>query len=515
MNHQPLALSLDFGTQSVRALIINKQGQVLAITRRVYQPTYFSTKPGEAEQTAEFYWRELCTITQELKTKHADLLAQVVTSSVTMFRDTAICLDEHFKPVRNIILWLDQRMATFEPFPFWINIAYHLTGLYEMAHLNSRRTMARWIRQNEPANWAKTKYYVALSTYFNYLLTGNLIDSAANQVGRYPIDFEKASWYKPTHLKAAIFNIPVEKLAPLVKPGEVIGHITQQASIETGLPEGLVIYATGPDKGAETIGTGSLSPDVANISYGTSCTITVSNPKYVEPEPFMPAYPAIIPHLYNSETHVNRGYWMISWFIKQFAHKENLEALIGKLAIEEVLNKELLTIPPGSEGLVLSPYWGPGLRRPEAKGAIIGWSDVHTKAHMYRAIIEGIAFSLKEGFLSIQQRQKKKITSLHVSGGGSKSDAICQITADIFGLPVSRIQTPEASSLGIAIASFLAAKEFKTPEEAVQSMVHVKDTFYPNQVNHQRYNYLFKKVYTKIYPRLLPIYKDIIRFNQE
>lgn len=514
MKPQALALTLDFGTQSVRALIINKQGDVLAMTRSVYHPTYLSTKPGEAEQTAEFYWNELCKITQALKTNHGDLLAQVVTSSVTMFRDTAICLDDQLKPVRNIILWLDQRMATFEPFPFWIKMAYHLTGLYEMAHLNSRRTMARWIRQNEPHHWKKTKYYVALSTYFNYLLTGHLIDSAANQIGRYPIDFQKATWYKPTHLKAAIFNIPVEKLAPLVKPGEVIGHITKQAAQATGLPEGLVVYATGPDKGAETIGTGSLTPDVANISYGTSCTITVSNPRYVEPEHLMPAYPAIIPNLYNSEIHVNRGYWMISWFIKEFAHQETTEALISKLAIEEVLNQELLNIPPGSEGLVLSPYWGPGLRRPEAKGAIIGWSDVHTKVHMYRAIIEGIAFALKEGFLSIQQRQKKKITSLHVSGGGSKSSAICQITADIFGLPVTRIQTPEASSLGVAIASFLAAKEFKSPEEAVQSMVHTKDTFYPDPINQARYDYLFHKVYKKIYPRLHSVYKDIIRFNQ-
>jgi sugar (pentulose or hexulose) kinase len=205
---------------------------------------------------------------------------------------------------------------------------------------------------------------------------------------------------------------------------------------------------------------------------------------------------------------------MISWFIKEFAHQETTEALISKLAIEEVLNQELLNIPPGSEGLVLSPYWGPGLRRPEAKGAIIGWSDVHTKVHMYRAIIEGIAFALKEGFLSIQQRQKKKITSLHVSGGGSKSSAICQITADIFGLPVTRIQTPEASSLGVAIASFLAAKEFKSPEEAVQSMVHTKDTFYPDPINQARYDYLFHKVYKKIYPRLHSVYRDIIRFNQ-
>lgn len=510
----PLALTIDFGTQSVRVMLFDKKGEALAMVKKVYSPTYLSTKPGEAEQTAEFYWNYLCSVTRELTAQYPQLMKQVVTSSVTMFRDTAICLDANLKPVRNIILWLDQRMAKFEKFPFWITIAYHLTGLWEMAKLNSRKTMARWIRQNEPENWKKTKYYVALSTYFNYLLTGNLVDSAANQIGRYPIDFEKATWYKPSHLKAAIFNIPIEKLAPLVKPGEMIGRITAEASKQTGLPLGLVVYATGPDKGSETIGTGCLTPNVANISYGTSCTFTVVNPNYVEPEPFMPAYPAVIPGLYNSEIHVNRGYWMISWFIKEFAQKETAEALIEKLAVEELLNKELLKIPPGSEGLVLSPFWGPGLRRPEAKGAIIGWSDVHTKRHLYRAIIEGVAFALKEGYLGIQKRQKTPITSLHVSGGGSKSDAICQITADIFGLPVSRVQTAEASSLGVAIAAFLAAKEFLNPEEAVRAMVRPGQTFYPDPIARERYRYLFERVYKKIYPQLHGIYRNIIHFNR-
>ena len=513
-SYGPLALTIDFGTQSVRATIFNKQGEILAIKRKVYEPTYHSAKPGYAEHEASFYWENLREVTQQLKKDEPELLSQVTTSAMTAFRGTAIMLDEKKKPVRKVILWLDQRMAKFEPFSLFHVIAYRLIGLYETAKLNSKRTMARWVRQNEPETWKKVKYYVALSTYFNYLLTGDLTDSAANMIGHYPLDFITSKWYKPSHIKAAIFNIPISMLVPLKKPGELLGRITKEASTYLGLPEGLPIYAAGPDKAAETLGTGCLTNDVANLSYGTSVSMTIPSKVYIEPEPFLPGYPSSLPDLYNIEVHINRGYWMISWFRDNFAHKETAESMIDKMAVEEKLNEQMLKISPGSEGLVLSPYWGPGLRRPEAKGAIIGWSDVHTKVHLYRAIVEGVAFGIQEGFLGMQKRMKHRVKEIRVSGGGSKSDAICQITADIFNLPVSRVQTNETSSLGTAIAAFLASKDFQTPEEAVASMVRVTKTFTPNQEAVKRYTFLYKKVYSKIYPKLIHLYRDLIKFNQ-
>jgi sugar (pentulose or hexulose) kinase len=510
----PLALTIDFGTQSVRVSIFNKQGDMLAMKRKVYEPTYHSEKPGYAEHDASFYWENLRDVTQQLKRDEPELLSQVTTSAMTAFRGTAIMLDAKKKPVRKVILWLDQRMATFEPFSVFHNIAYRFLGLYQTAKLNSKRTMARWVRQNEPDTWKKVKYYVALSTYFNFLLTGELTDSAANMIGHYPLDFITSKWYKPSHIKAAIFNIPISMLVPLKKPGEILGRISKEASLYLGLPQGLPIYAAGPDKAAETLGTGCLTNDVANLSYGTSVSMTIPSKKYIEPEPFLPGYPSSLPNLYNIEVHINRGYWMISWFRDNFAHKETAEAMIDKMAVEEKLNEQMMKIPPGSEGLVLSPYWGPGLRRPEAKGAIIGWSDVHTKVHLYRAIVEGVAFGIQEGFIGMQKRMKHRVKEIRVSGGGSKSDAICQITADIFNLPVSRVQTNETSSLGTAIAAFLASKDFNSPEEAVASMVRVKHTFTPNQEAGKRYAYLYKKVYAKIYPKLINLYRDLIKFNQ-
>ena len=205
---------------------------------------------------------------------------------------------------------------------------------------------------------------------------------------------------------------------------------------------------------------------------------------------------------------------MLSWFTKNFATELVDQSKIQKMAVEELLNKNLEQIPPGSDGLVLQPYWGPGLRRPLAKGGVIGFSDVHTREHFYRAIIEGIGYALKEGLESIEKSQRHKVKELMISGGGSQSDTICQITADIFGLPVSRVQTYETTSLGAAIAAFTALKEFSSVEEATQAMSHKTVTFSPNEVAHQQYEKLYKKVYVKMFPRLKHVYKDLNKFTK-
>ena len=184
-----------------------------------------------------------------------------------------------------------------------------------------------------------------------------------------------------------------------------------------------------------------------------------------------------------------------------------------------------MEIRPGSDGLILQPYWGPGLGRPLAKGAIIGFYDVHTKFHLYRAIIEGIGFELKDGLNSIMRRSHNNVKYLTVSGGGSKSDAICQITSDLFNLPVYKSETSENSSLGCAISQFISLGEFSTLEEAKKNMVRYVKVFKPNKKAVEEYEELFKKaetpwdssvsrelfkkVYVNIYPSLKKSYKNL------
>jgi len=168
-------------------------------------------------------------------------------------------------------------------------------------------------------------------------------------------------------------------------------------------------------------------------------------------------------------------------------------------------------IPPGSMGLTLQPYWSPGLKIPgvEAKGAVIGFGDVHTKAHLYRSFIEGLIFALKEGALRTQRKNGVKIQRLRVSGGGSQSMNALQITADIFGLPVEKPHTYETSALGAAINCAVGVGLYPDFKTAIDKMCRVGEVYLPIKENQMVYDELYHRVYSKMYKRLRPLYEQI------
>lgn len=511
---EPLFLTMDFGTQSVRVGLFNKKGEEVAMEKEKYNPPYFSTLPNYAEQNPDVYFESFAKAAKRLKEKHGEDFSRVVGAGLSCFRDSSVLLDKDRKVVRPVILWLDQRMADCrKPLPLLSRIAFKIVGMKNTVIFNRKRSMANWIKENEPENWEKVDKFIAISTYITYLLTGNLVDCASNYGGHYPINFKKRQWYKNPmkHLKGQIFGIEKRMLCDLVKEGSVLGTISKEASEKTGLPEGLKLYACGSDKSCETLGLGVLNDRVAAISYGTASTVETTRKRYTESEPFLPGYASCLAEYYNMDIQVYRGYWMINWFINEFGGKANGVGVTDVSA--DVFDKKLSQVPPGCDGLVLQPYWGPSLSRPLAKGAIIGFSDSITQEHFYRAIIEGIAYALREGLEHFEKKIKHGIYNLRISGGGSSSEEICQITADIFDRPVQKVQTSETSSLGAAIAGFLACEEFKTPEEAVEAMVHPGKVFTPNKEISEKYHYLYKHAYLELYPRLKGIYSNIKRFN--
>jgi len=241
--------------------------------------------------------------------------------------------------------------------------------------------------------------------------------------------------------------------SPPHSPGQPLGSISRKAAGETGIPEGLPLIAAATDKACEVIGSGSLDPSIGCLSYGTTATINITSRKYVEPIPILPSYPSAVPDYFTIEVQIYRGFWMVSWFKKEFGFLEEQEASLQGVTPETLFDKLVDDIPPGSMGLVLQPYWTPGLKLPgpEAKGAIIGFGDVHTRGHVYRAILEGLGYALREGKERIEKRTHIPITSLRVSGGGSQSRNAMQVTADIFGLPTAKPHIYETSGLGAAI----------------------------------------------------------------
>jgi sugar (pentulose or hexulose) kinase len=210
---------------------------------------------------------------------------------------------------------------------------------------------------------------------------------------------------------------------------------------------------------------------------------------------------------------IYRGYWMVEWFKREFGAQEVVRSREMGREPEELFDDLLATTPPGAMGLVLQPYWSPGVRKPgpEAKGAVIGWGDVHTRAHLYRAIIEGLAYALREGAELTVKRTRVPIRELRVSGGGSQSPSAIQLTADVFGLPTSRPHTHETSGLGAAIDAAVGLGLHPGFEAAVAAMTKVVETRDPDPERHRVYEGLYRDVYPPMYGRLRPLYGAIRR----
>lgn len=510
-------LAIDCGTQSVRALLFTPTGQLVAKQRVPIEP-YYSIAPGLAEQRPELFWEALCQACQGLWQQSNVQKESIAAVSVTTQRSTVVTLDEKGEPLRPAIIWLDQRRT--EGLPkiggLW-GIAFALAGASEtVAHLQAD-VEANWIRRYEPEVWDKIHHYLLLSGYLTHRLIGHFVDSVGCQVGYLPFDYKRQEWSKPWDWKWQAAPIQREWLPELVKPASTLGTITPKASRESGIPVGLPLIAAAADKACEVLGAGALESHIGCLSYGTTATINTTHQRYIEIVPLIPPYPAAVPGMYTLELQIYRGYWMVTWFKQEFGLREQQLAEQRGVEPEALFDELVNTVPPGSEGLVLQPYWSPGLRHPgpEARGAIIGFGDVHTRAHIYRAILEGLAYALRDGAERTSKRSGIPIRELRVAGGGSQSNAALQLTADIFGLPVSRPHLYEASGLGAAIDAAVGIGLYPDFPSAVKGMTHQGETFEPDPQKQRIYDELYSRVYLQMYDKLKPLYRAIQKMTRQ
>lgn len=504
-------LAVDVGTQSVRALVFDPGGQIRAATREPLDPPYVSEEPGWAEQDPEVYWQAVaraCRRLWQAGVQPESLAGMALTTQ----RGTVVNVDGQGRPLRPAILWLDQRRS--EGLPrirgVW-GLLFTLAGAAGTVAYLQAEAEANWIRRHQPQIWRETKKYLLLSGYLTYRLTGRFVDSVGSQVGYIPFDFRRQTWASPRDWKWRAIPVEPSQLPDLVPPGDVMGRVSAQAAEATGLPTGLPLVAAAADKACEVLGAGCLEPDVACLSFGTTATVNTTHRRYVEVIRLIPPYPSAVPGRYSLEVQVYRGFWMTRWFTREFGSEEAAQAAREGVAPEVVLDRLAARVPPGSMGLVLQPYWAPGVRvpGPEAKGAIIGFGGVHSRAHVYRALLEGLAYALREGLERTEARAGVRARELRVVGGGSQSDLAMQVAADIFGLPAARPRVFEASALGAAIDAAVGLGIHPDFDAAMAAMTGVARVFEPDPGRAALYDRLYRQVYRRLYPRLRPLYQAI------
>lgn len=510
--NRPLLLAIDVGTQSARALVFDAQGVLHARAQVPFEPAHHAPEPGWAEQDAETYRDGVTAACHLLWSRDGIDPAAIAGLSVTTLRSTVVSAAEDGTPLRPAIVWLDQRRSDAPPpmGPWWRG-ALSLAGAGDLLRHAQAESEANWLAQHEPQGWRQTDRFVFLSGWLNHWLTGDWVDSVGSQVGYVPFDYKRQAWAAPGDFKWRAFAVRPSQLPRLVPPGQRLGVLRGPAAAALGLPAGLPVIAAAADKACEVLGSGAIEADTAQLSFGTSATINTTQPRYREVQRQLPAYPAAMPGRWLTEIQIYRGFWMVSWFKREFAHRETTLAAERGVAVESLFDALVRSVPPGAMGLTLQPYWSPGVRDPgpEAKGAVIGFGDVHTRAHLYRAILEGLAYGLRAGRDTLATRLGHPLRRIVASGGGAGSDAAMQIAADVFGQTIERPEVTETSGLGAAINLAVGLGLHASHADAVQTMTRVGRRFEPDPAAARLYTALYREVYRPMYPRLAPLYRRI------
>lgn len=342
------------------------------------------------------------------------------------------------------------------------------------------------------------KYVTTTTGYLTYRLTGETKDTRSNYVGPWPIDPMTLEWFEDKE-KFDEYTTPREMLFDLVDPSTVMGKITAKASEATGIPVGIPVVSTSNDKAVEGLGAGLVNDGTVLVSLGTYITSMMvgeennpstvnywSNPGATKGE-----------WLYESSG-IRRGMATVTWIKELLGSDIVNEAEKRGMSPEEYLNVLGADVPAGCDGLYTVLNW---LARPDKlheRGMMIGFNGTHKGQHMFRSILEGIAFTMKNYAQPMCDERGIELSNIVVSGGGSNGELFMQIFADVFGVPAHRNVVNGSASMGAAICAALALGVYKEREEAIEHMVKRRDTFMPIDENVKIYKEMNENVYKHI-----------------
>lgn len=445
-------MGIDNGSQSTKVAIYDLEGNEVAFGSYQLQDT-LSPKPGVVIHPDDDLWDSVYEGMKNCLANFTGNSKDIAGIGLCTIRCCRVLLQENGHLAYPVISWMDSRLA--KP--------------YE--HTDDR-----------------VKYVTTTSGYLGFRLTGQRKDTAANYEVNWPLDRETLDWSDDDEVMKAN-GLKREMLFDLVKPGDKLGTLRQELAYEFGLNTDIPVVATANDKAVEVLGAGIKDEGSIMISLGTFISSMLLRNEYFEnARNFFPTL-ACIPFKYVYESNgIRRGMWTVSWFKKLIGEELVTEA--GKLDIseEEYLNRKAQDVPAGSDGLITILDWLPTPSIPYRKGIMIGFDQRHTKFHIYRSILEAIAYNIKNNIDDMLQEIDAKLNDLVVIGGGSKSDLMMQMIADIFGLPVQRREGSSTACLGAAICVCQYLTVYKDFYEAASKMVKTQQTFMPNRQNHEFYN---------------------------
>lgn len=452
-------IGVDSGSQSTKVSVIDDRGALVCSVSEPLRPT-ISRRPGWVEHPDDDLWNTLKRALRRLLGSFGGDPSHILALGLCSIR----CCRVFMKP--------DGTLAT--PVMSWMDVRAYETF------------------DDDPA----IGYTGSTSGYLTVRLTGERTDTIANShQDQFPIDVHTWQWSEDPE-RFDSFRVPREKLLGMRLPGEVLGRVTAPAARATGLPVGLPVVATANDKAVEALGSGLTGRGTGLLSLGTYIASMVFGAEYREATDHFFSNLSAIPHRYVYESAgIRGGMWHLSW-LKQIIGGELLKkAETEGVPVEQLLEAEAVAVPPGSEGLLIAPDWLARADQLHKRGTMIGFTQRHTRGHIYRALMEAIAMRMSNNFDAMNRDLGVSPETLIVCGGGSNSDLFMQIVADVFGVTAVRNRINAAAGLGAAICAAVGSGYYGDISEAVVNMVHQRDAFPPDPETRRLYVHINDRVY--------------------
>jgi xylulokinase len=496
-------LGIDVGTGGTRALIVDEHGGVLAAATEDHPP-FASPQVGWAEQDPRGWWRA-CTHAVRSALRRASIEpGQIACVGFSGQMHGAVLLDQHDEVVRPAIIWCDQRT---EPQVRELETLFGSDRLIQLTCnpplTNFTLTKLLWVRENEPENWRRVAHIMLPKDYVRFRFTGERAIDMADASGTLLLDVAERTWSREVLNKTGID----ERLLPsLSESSFVCGQVSAQGGKETGLIPGTPVVAGAGDQAAGAVGMGIVRPGVVSATIGTSGVVfAATDAAVLDPRGRLHTFCHAIPERWHVMGVTQAAGLSLRWFRDNFGVKrDNRHAPETPYSDPyDELCEEAATAPPGCDGLLWAPYLM-GERTPHndpnARAAFVGLSVPHTRAHLIRAILEGVAFSLKDS-LTVFRELKIPVERTRVGGGGARSRLWRQIQADVYGAPVEMVEAEEGAAFGAAILAGVGVKNWQSVDEARAAVIHVAEEVQPNPQHVAVLEGAYQR-FRKIYPAL-------------
>ena len=492
---------VDFGTGGCKITAVSAEDGSVLGEASVEYPTEYA-RPGWSEQNPSDWYPAMCAAFGKLKSKGVDL-SRVAALAFDGSTHNAVLMDNSYRPVRKTFMWTDQRSVS-ECAYLRENFAEEIfASAYQMPTPTWTLPQMMWLKNNEPEVLKRTKRVLFVKDYVRYLVTGEAATDYIEAQGTLFFDMREMSWSRKL---ADLSGLDFEVLPNIVKPPAIAGEVCARAAADTGLPHGIPVVCGTSDSAVEDYGAGAVEEGDCIVKLATAGNVNVMTRS---PHPFETTltYSHVVEGMWYTVSATNAAALCQRWFRDVFCAAEKVEAEKNGAKIFAVMDAEAAKSPVGANGVMFhpylqgerSPYWDADLR-----SSFTGISIASNRGDFMRALLEGVAFSLKDCYGTIE-KMGLPVKRIFLIGGGARSELWSEIISDVFGVAVS-VPIPGDASYGSALLAGVGAGFFPSAVDAVGKCLKTDRTVLPNSARAAKYTEIFQK-YKAVHDALAPVYK--------